>query len=141
MEPLSKEASRVDRLVEAMARYDLEPDYQRQSGIWGEEKRQLFIDSLINGYDVPKLYFHRLSTRDRPSKRYAIVDGKQRLETVDAFLKNEFALAEDFVDVAADDGDDASAAANKTYRQLTEEHPALAGRLTQYSLDIVVIET
>src|SRR5882724_6160307 len=122
MDRLSEDASRVDRLVEAMARYDLEPDYQRQSDIWGEEKRQLFIDSLINGYDVPKLYFHRLSPGSTTSKRFAIVDGKQRLETIRGFLANKFPLADDFTDVQADS--DAEVAAGKTYQELTDKHPA-----------------
>jgi hypothetical protein len=122
-----------------MARYDLTPEYQRQSDIWSEDKKQLFIDSLINGYDVPKLYFHKLSPKDRTSPSFAIVDGKQRLEAVRGFLGNAFPLSDDFVDVLADKN--ADAAAGKTYRQLTEQHPALAGRLAQYALDVVVIET
>lgn len=139
MDRLPEAESRIERLVEAMARYDLQPDYQRQSEIWSEEKRQLFVDSLINEYDVPKLYFHRLSAGAAPSKRFAIVDGKQRLETIRGFLANEFALADDFTDAQADSA--ADAAAGKTYRELTEKHPDLAGRLTQRCLDIVVIET
>ncbi len=139
MERLPESDARVDRLVEAMARYDLQPDYQRQSGIWSEEKRQLFIDSLINGYDVPKLYFHRLPTRRTSSPVFSIIDGKQRLETIRGFLENEFTLSDDFEDSQAEKA--ADAAAGKSYRQLTQEHPSLAGRLTQRTLDIVVIET
>ena len=36
------------------------PEYQRESAVWSPEKRELFIDSLINGYDIPKIYFHDL---------------------------------------------------------------------------------
>jgi len=138
MEHLARSESSVDRLIEAMARYDLEPDYQRQSGIWSEEKRQLFIDSLINGYDVPKLYFHRLATGKPGSAVFAIVDGKQRLETIRGFADDEFTLSDDFTDVNADN--DSDAAAGKNYRQLTQQYPGLAARFTQYVLDIVVIE-
>ena len=35
----------------------LDPEYQRISGIWTPEKRQLLIDSIINGFDLPKLHF------------------------------------------------------------------------------------
>jgi len=125
-----------------MERYDLTPDYQRQSDIWSEDKKQLFIDSLINGYDVPKFYFHRRPKRDKSSSSsiFAIVDGKQRLEAIRGFVEGRFALSEEFADVLADDAN-ADAAAGKTYLELTEKHPALAGRLAQYSLDVVVIET
>src|SRR5437899_10735953 len=94
---LGDKESRVDRLAAALDRFEMQPPYQRQSDVWGEEKRQLFIDSLINGYDVPKLYFHRLPREKTPSKLFAIVDGKQRLEAIRALLSNECALSQDFV--------------------------------------------
>lgn len=39
-------------------RINTNPKYQREAGIWSKEKKQLFIDSLLNGFDVPKIYFH-----------------------------------------------------------------------------------
>jgi hypothetical protein len=140
MSPLPGAEARVDKLASAMARFELKPSYQRQSNVWGEEKRQLFLDSLINGYDVPKLYFHRLPVRAAPEPAYAIVDGKQRLEAIRFFLDDAFPLSEDFSDVEGS-GASAADAAGKTYSQLTSEHPALAARLMRRQLDIVVVET
>lgn len=74
---------------------DERPPYQRESAIWSLDKQQLFIDSLLNGYDVPKIYLHDLRGR-RPTKVYAIVDGKQRLTTIWDFLGDAFPLAPDF---------------------------------------------
>lgn len=74
---------------------DERPPYQRESAIWSLDKQQLFIDSLLNGYDVPKIYLHDLRGR-RPTKVYAIVDGKQRLTTIWDFLADRFPLASDF---------------------------------------------
>ncbi len=71
------------------------PPYQRESAVWSLEKQQLFIDSLLNGYDVPKIYLHDLRG-EHPTKVYAIVDGKQRLTTLWSFLTDGFALASDF---------------------------------------------
>jgi hypothetical protein len=71
------------------------PPYQRESSVWSLEKQQLFIDSLLNGYDVPKIYLHDLRGIEE-QKVYAVVDGKQRLTTIWRFLKNEFPLAPDF---------------------------------------------
>src|SRR6266498_1457078 len=141
MARLSEQESRVDRLTSALSRFELQPSYQRQSDVWSEEKLQLFIDSLLNGYDVPKLYFHRLPVEKAPAPTFAIIDGKQRLETMRAFLKNEFALSQDFEDVESGTDERASSAAGKTFTELTQDHPALAGRLMERSLDIVVIET
>jgi hypothetical protein len=71
------------------------PPYQRESSVWSLEKQQLFIDSLLNGYDVPKIYLHDLRGIEE-TKVYAVVDGKQRLTTIWRFLTNEFPLASDF---------------------------------------------
>jgi hypothetical protein len=136
---LADSESRVDKLVDAMDSYDLAPDYQRQADLWSEEKKQLFIDSLINEYDVPKLYFHRTIDKTKHGPKYAIVDGKQRLETIRQFLRDDFPLSDDFTDAQA--GINLDAAAGKHYSDLTKEHPSLATRLTHYVLDIVVIET
>jgi hypothetical protein len=89
-----------------------EPPYQRESGAWSLDKRQLFIDSLLNGYDVPKIYLHDLRG-SHPTKVYAIVDGKQRLTTIWSFLEDGFPLATDFriqAEVNVDDLDAPAAA-------------------------------
>lgn len=72
-----------------------DPPYQRKSSIWSIEKQQLFVDSLLNGYDVPKIYLHDLRGK-HPTRVYAIVDGKQRLTTIWRYLTDEFPLADDF---------------------------------------------
>ena len=71
------------------------PPYQRESAVWSLDKQQLFIDSLLNGYDVPKIYLHDLRGK-HPTKVYAVVDGKQRLTTIWEFLTDGFALAPEF---------------------------------------------
>lgn len=74
--------------------------YQREGAVWSLEQQQLFVDSLLNGYDVPKIYLHDLRGR-HPTKVYAIVDGKQRLTTIWRFLRDAFPLAPDFVTIPA----------------------------------------
>src|SRR2546426_7675735 len=82
---------------------DFKPTYQRQSDVWADGKKQLFIDSLINGYDIPKLYFHELGwDAARTRKRYAIVDGKQRLEAIRAFIEGGYGLSDEFEDIDAE---------------------------------------
>jgi uncharacterized protein with ParB-like and HNH nuclease domain len=71
------------------------PDYQRESGVWSNEKQQLFLDSLLNGYDIPKLYLHDLRGKD-PRYKFAVIDGKQRLHAVWNYLNDKQSLADDF---------------------------------------------
>jgi hypothetical protein len=75
---------------------DDDPPYQRPGDRWDVARRQRFVDSLLNGYDVPKLYFHDLRGLE-PTKVYAVVDGKQRLHALWGFLDGAFPLANDFV--------------------------------------------
>jgi hypothetical protein len=74
---------------------DADVPYQRESFVWSIEQQQLFVDSLLNGFDVPKIYLHDLRG-EHPTKVYAIVDGKQRLTTIWRFLQDELPLAPDF---------------------------------------------
>jgi len=74
--------------------YD-DPPYQRESFVWSVAKQQRFLDSLLNGFDVPKIYLHDLRGR-HPTRVYAVIDGKQRLNTIWQFLEDGLPLADDF---------------------------------------------
>jgi hypothetical protein len=74
---------------------ETDPKYQRESGVWSTEKIQLFIDSIFNGFDIPKLYLHDLRGLSGRYD-YAVVDGKQRLHAIWEFMDNKVALADDF---------------------------------------------
>lgn len=100
-------------------RIEINPVYQREAGVWSLEKKQLFIDSLFNGFDIPKLYFN-VYPPDQPFL-YAIVDGKQRLTTIISFMNDEFALADDFIYSGPDglEGPDSPLAGSK-YNELSD---------------------
>ena len=78
-----------------------DPDYQRMGEVWNLEKRQLLMDTILNDFDMPKLYFHEFTSPktldDGREVRYAVIDGRQRLETTWQFIDGEFELAGDFV--------------------------------------------
>ena len=82
--------SSVDYLYRRQANWDHNPPYQRPGGQWGLRQKQRFIDSLLNNFPVPPIYLHK----DRSS--CAVVDGKQRLETIREFIDGVFPLAKDF---------------------------------------------
>jgi hypothetical protein len=71
------------------------PEYQRESGVWSPEKQQLFLDSIFNKFDVPKLYLHDLRGKHGKYK-FAVIDGKQRLHTIWSFIDGDISLADDF---------------------------------------------
>lgn len=118
----------------------LHPDYQRIGGVWTPEKRQLLIDSLINNFDVPKLYFHEFVPPKRingKTYRYAIVDGQQRLQTIWDFIAGDIALAEDFEYLR----DPNIKLGGLGYSQLAERYPHIKSRFDATPLDIITIRT
>ncbi|HHA2744225.1 TPA: DUF262 domain-containing protein [Stenotrophomonas maltophilia] len=77
-------------------RIEMQPGYQRRSNLWSKWKKAHLIDSIINGFDVPKFYvadFNKAEGRLQDSdKPYAVIDGKQRFEALFSFLSGEFSL-------------------------------------------------
>lgn len=68
-------------------------DYQREEGIWGAFARSYFIESIILGYPIPKIFLY---TRfDLKSKRSIkeIVDGQQRSHALYMFYTNKMILS------------------------------------------------
>lgn len=119
---------------------ELDPEYQRISGIWTREKRQLLIDSLLNGFDVPKLYFHEfVPPKEKGGKkfRYAIVDGKQRLQTIWDFISGNLRLAGDFKYLR----DDNVKAKGLSYPELATKYPHIKARFDATPIDIITIRT
>lgn len=66
--------------------------YQRGSGIWPEGPSSYFIDTILSGYPFPKIYLYEFM--DRPSRlpRKELVDGQQRIGTIQRFVNDEFAI-------------------------------------------------
>ena len=114
------------------------PVYQRESGVWSEAKQQLFIDSILNGYDVPKLYFHDLRDDNKSHYKFAVVDGKQRIHAIWRFLTNELPLGHD-VDVLPEDKklSEENAKAGQKWSDLNEYWQ---GRIGDCVLPIIVIQ-
>ena len=118
-----------------------DPDYQRMSEVWTLEKRQLLIDTIINDFDIPKMYFHefpRLKQLDDARQiRYAVIDGRQRIESIWGFIEGSFPLADDFRCYA----DDSVKANGMTYSDLSKLYPQLRTQIDSYTLPIVTVET
>ena len=74
--------SNIKHLIE-VKKLNFDPKYQRNF-IWKKSQKQLFIDSIMIDYDVPKIYFH-----DNNDK-YDVVDGQQRLLTIHEFINDQF---------------------------------------------------
>lgn len=64
------------------------PGYQRDD-TWEPERKSRFIESLLMGLPIPFLFFW-----ERPDGKLEIVDGSQRLRTIQQFLSDDLVIGE-----------------------------------------------
>lgn len=67
-------------------------NYQRSASVWPEAARTYLVDTILNNYVVPKVYFYQVFDKTRKKVIREIVDGQQRLTTILSYLESEFQL-------------------------------------------------
>lgn len=72
-------------------------EYQRGSGLWPPGPSSYFIDTILGGYPFPKIYMYEYLARPDRNLRKEIVDGQQRINTINRFYGNEFSLSGDSI--------------------------------------------
>ena len=96
-QPFNAEKIRVDQqmlsvkyMLELMndGLIELNPGYQRHR-VWKDNKRKsLLIESLMLRIPIPAFYFY-----ENEDGKYQVIDGQQRLTTIQEFIKGEFKLS------------------------------------------------
>jgi hypothetical protein len=118
---------------------DFSPPYQRRGRLWSPQDKGFLIDSIINGFDIPKLYLADFqygdSVLNEKKLAYAIIDGKQRLETVFQFFDNEVTLNADFVLRS----DPTLKLAGLALRDLRRNYRHVADEFENFSFDIMSV--
>lgn len=84
----------IGKLYTYQNNIDFNPPYQRKAGVWNKQKKALLVDSVLNGFDIPKLYLHTQPKED--PFNWAVVDGKQRITSLLEFMNDGFPLAKNF---------------------------------------------
>jgi uncharacterized protein with ParB-like and HNH nuclease domain len=125
---ISKQPYPISTLYGLRERIDPTPDYQRPPA-WVLKQKQLLIDTILRGYDIPKMYWQRLPKGQKIE--FGVIDGQQRLRTIWEFCANEFALARNMEPV---DGIDVS---GKRYESLDFD---LRSKFDIYFIDVVIVE-
>lgn len=107
-------------------RINTNPDYQRPA-VWSKAQKQLLIDTIVRGYDIPKMYWRQVGTKP---ERFDVVDGQQRLRAIWEFMGGEFPIAKNADPV---DGENVAGA------YFSELPPDLRIQFDTYQLHIVII--
>lgn len=80
-----------DKIIKSEPKIDPKPQYQR-GNVWASKDNKLLVDSILQGFDIPKIYLRR-STPESMFE-YEVADGQQRLFAIWKFSKNEVRIEE-----------------------------------------------
>lgn len=120
---------------------DMQPAYQREGRLWSRADKAYLIDSILNGYDIPKIYMADFTvgaaSMNRKGLPYAIIDGKQRLEAIFDFYSGELVLDEEFVFQQ----NPKLKLAGLSYPDLTKLYPEVADIFNTWPLSVVHVVT
>ncbi len=68
-------------------------DYQREENVWNSYMKSYFIESILLGYPIPKLFLYvNYNLKTRSSKK-EIVDGQQRSVALKQFYENRLRIS------------------------------------------------
>jgi hypothetical protein len=121
------------------SKIDMDPPYQRRGGLWSDTDKAYLIDSILNEYDVPKLYIadftwgnSELNVKKLP---YAIIDGKQRLEAIFDFYDGKVVLNDDFLYLE----NPKLKLGGLGYKDLQKNHKEIADEFDNYNLSVMSV--
>mgnify|MGYP000388440779 CR=1 FL=1 len=77
--------------------YVTRPPYQRKA-VWSKKKKQSLMDSLFRRYYIPKLVIREVRLSETQTVN-EIIDGQQRITTVQDFFDNQYALPKSLSDL------------------------------------------
>ena len=91
MNHMHKETSEwsVRMLVDFQSRFNVDREFQRGK-VWSTPQQALLIDSILRGFDIPKLYVRKLPPGQ--THLFDVIDGKQRLTAIWQFFSDGFRL-------------------------------------------------
>ena len=123
------------------SKIDMKPVYQREGRLWSRADKAFLIDSILNGYDIPKIYMADFTvgvvSLNKKSLPYAIIDGRQRLEAIFDFAGGKLVLDDEFVFQA----DPKLKLGGLGYPDLSKRYPEVADVFNTWPLSVVHVVT
>ena len=120
---------------------DMEPVYQRKGGLWSPYDKAFLVDSILNDFDIPKLYIADFTFGNtflnRAKKPFAVIDGKQRFEAIFDFFDGKIELDKEFKYL----DDPALQLAQLRYGEIARKHPKIASKFSNYNLTVSSVIT
>ena len=108
--------------------YVTRPPYQRKV-VWSKAKKQSLMDSLFRRYYIPKLVVREVRLSDGRTVN-EIIDGQQRITTVQDFFNNQYPLPKSLEDVSDD-------LPGKYYKDLDTDVRKFIDKSLKYQADVI----
>lgn len=108
--------------------YVVRPPYQRKT-VWNRSRKQGLLDSLFRGYYIPNLVMREVRLGE-DSTKWEVVDGQQRIATVQAFFADEIDLPDTLKDVHG-------ALPGKRYSELPVDIRRFVDEVLAYKVDLI----
>ena len=85
----------IAELVGMLRRHELivNKEYQRGANLWPNGARSYFIDTILEQFPFPKLYFYEMYDRIQGKMQRELVDGQQRITTILDFIDGKFSIS------------------------------------------------
>jgi hypothetical protein len=106
--------------------YVVRPPYQRKS-VWSVKKQQSLLDSLFRGYYIPKLVLREIRLSEDQTVN-EVVDGQQRIDTVQKFFANKIKLPTSLETLSAQ-------LPGKIFSELPDDIRLFASKNLKYDVD------
>ena len=127
--------------VSQHAKIDMNPPYQRQGRLWSRGDKAFLIDSILNDYDIPKLYMADFTfgnvSLNKQGLPYAIIDGKQRFEAILDFYSGAIRLDDQFIFQQNPN----TKLGGLGYSDLSKNYPEVADIFNNHPLSVVHVIT
>ena len=122
-----------DYSIEYFSKYPkkfiIQPPYQRKS-VWSTPKKQSLMDSLFRRYYIPKLVIREVRLSDDQTV-HEVIDGQQRITTVQEFFNNEYRLPKSLGDINPE-------LANSYYKDLNDDIRIFIETELKYQVDTII---
>jgi hypothetical protein len=105
------------------------PPYQRKS-VWSRKKKQSLIDSLFRRYYIPRLVIRKVRLNEKET-RLEVVDGQQRITTVQDFFLGKFPLPKSLSSVSKE-------LAGKYYSDLDNSVKRFIDKSLKFDVDYII---
>ena len=79
-----------------LGKYNMNPEYQRDDNVWEMPQKSFLIDTILKNFPMPPIFLEQKIEQYTGKTTYDVIDGKQRLSTIVAFIEGKVSLPDTF---------------------------------------------